>query len=131
MPNHESHEHHGPGPGPHGHGPGTGHGGHGHHGHGPGMMGAPGPIKLFVVNAIVTQMFARVFMVIAGVALLKMAHAMALGARVKTYAQLRDDLSEEQRAELLDDIWSRARRKKMANCPVMPACCSPKAPAAQ
>jgi len=58
---------------------------------------------------------------------MKIAHALALGARVKTLAELRDDLSEEQCAELVEDIWRRARRKRMANCPVMPAnCCSPK-----
>jgi hypothetical protein len=95
------------------------------------MSGAPGPLKIFLVNAIVTQMFARVFMVLAGIALMRIASSLALRARVKTFSELRDDLSEEQRAELLDDIWRRVRRKRMANCPVMPACCSPKARAAE
>jgi len=52
---------------------------------------------------------------------------MALGARVKMMKDLREDLSEEQRDALLDDIWRRARRKRLANCPVMPPCCSPEA----
>ena len=91
------------------------------------MMGGSNPVKFFFINAIITQMFARVFMVVAGVALMKIAHALALSARVKTLKDLRDDLSEEQRAELVDDIWRRARRKRIANCPVMPMnCCSPK-----
>ena len=94
------------------------------------MMGGPNPLKFFFINAIITQMFARAFMVVAGIALMKIAHALALGARVKALTELRDDLSEEQRAELIDDIWRRARRKRMANCPAMPQCCSPGKPVA-
>lgn len=111
MPNHESHGDHA-----HGH---QSH--HGHHGHGP----KGGPLQFFVVNTIITQIFARVCMVIAAVALIKIASALSLGARVKMMSELREDLSQEQRDALLDDIWQRARRKRLANCPAMPACCSP------
>ena len=142
MPNHESHGHHGPDMGHAGHGPGLGHPGHtghgsghhgpGHHAHRPGMMGGPNPVKFFFVNAIITQMFARFWMVVSAIALMKIAHSLALGARVKTLKELREDLTEEQRAELVEDIWRRARRKRMANCPVMPMnCCSPKKPVAE
>ena len=113
MPSHESHGLRGPG-----------HGfslGHGHR-----KMG--GPLRFFAVNAIITQIFARVWMVVSAIALMKIASSLALGARVKLMDDLRDDLSQEQRDALLDDIWRRARRKRLSNCPVMPSCCSPKAP---
>jgi hypothetical protein len=104
MPNHESHGHHGPG----------------HHGHGPMGGSMRGPVQFFMVNAVITQMFARVWMVISAVALMKMASTFALNSRVKMMKELRDDLSQEQRDALLDDIWRRARRKRMGNCPVLP-----------
>ncbi|HEY5540188.1 MAG TPA: hypothetical protein VIL41_01910 [Coriobacteriia bacterium] len=109
MLNHESH----------------GHLGHelGHHGHDK----MRGPLQSLFVNAIVTQFFARIWMVVSAIALMKIASSMALGARVKMMKDLREDLSEEQRDALLDDIWRRARRKRLANCPVMPPCCSPEA----
>ena len=51
---------------------------------------------------------------------------MVLNAQIRTYTELREDLSAEQRAVLVDDIWRRARRKRVENCPVMPSCCKPK-----
>ena len=136
MPNHESH-HPGHDIGLHGHGPGHhshGHDGPGHHGpghgpgrHGHGPTGMPGPLQFFMVNALITQMFVRFFLVAAAIALLKIARSLTLGAKVKALHETRDDLTAEQRAELVDDIWRLARRKRLSNCPVMPPnCCAPK-----
>ena len=127
MPNHE---HPGHDVGHHDHGHGPGHHGPGHHGHGP--MGAPGPLQFFMVNAVITQIFVRFFLVAAAIALLKMARSLTLSAKVKALHETRDDLTDEQRAQLVDEIWRLARRKRMACCPVMPTnCCRPKTMSAE
>ena len=108
MMNHESH----------------GHGGGHAWGHNGGHAKMGGPLRVFFVNAMITQFIARIWMVVSAIALIKIAKALSLGARVKVMKDLGDDLTPEQRAELLDDIWRRARRKRMANCPAMLPWCS-------
>lgn len=100
------HEHH---PHAEGHGPARA-----MHGFGP---MAPGRrLQVFFANALVTQMFARVWMVVSAVALIKIASSLALGARVKLMNDLRADLTDVQRQELMADIWRRVEHKRMANC---------------
>ena len=92
-----------------GHGPG-------HMMHGRGPMGPGGPMQILFANVLITQFVARIWMVITAIALVKIASSLALGARVKVMNDLRADLTEEQREELMADIWRRVERKRMANC---------------
>jgi hypothetical protein len=130
MASHEAHEDHnghsqGHGHGPHGHGHPHGPHGQGHgHGHGHGPMGRGGPAQFFFANMIITQFFARAWMVVSAVALLKIASSLALRTRIKLVSELHDDLTDVQRDELMADIWRRVERKRMACCPMM-SCCSP------
>lgn len=105
----------------HGHamlGHGLGHAAHGH-GHPAFARGpmAPGrPLQVLYANTLLTHWFARVWMVVSAIALCKIASSLALGARVKAMNDLRDDLTEAQRQELMADIWSRVERKRMSGC---------------
>lgn len=106
-----------------------GFGGEGHHdgwqGHG---MGGPGmPMRgmpegarqfamAFFVNALITQMFIRVWLVISAIALMKLAKAQWFSAKVKAYHAMREDLSEQQRQEMVDALWHHAQHKKKMCC---------------
>lgn len=81
-------------------------------------MGYAGPVPFFFANVIITQFFARIWMVVSAIALMKIASSLALRTRIKLVSELHDDLTDAQRNELMADIWSRAERKRMACCPM-------------
>jgi hypothetical protein len=76
-------------------------------------MGVERPVQGIVVTALVWQMFMWMWMFMSGVALMKIGRAMWLRSQVKAYKAIRDEVSDDQRRMMVDDLWKHVGKSKM------------------
>lgn len=81
-------------------------------------MGRDAERTALFINEMLGGVFSRIWMVLSVIALMKIAMALSLKARVEVLEELKDDLSEEERDAIVANVKRRALHRCPMRCPM-------------